>query len=431
MKAYSPETLKEHPLRSLEGSNEIIRQYRILMESFNSVFNDYNNARLIKYSIEEDDYSEKDIELSWQAIGFNALEGFGQIWRSYFSMLSKFMPDQLDEGVSFQTLSARIINEPLQPHLISFQSMTRMAAIAINAHSLFNFLFDLSHTDNDYNDDFHSFAESGANYLGLQWKDIYHSLQERVDAWALRKWRADRSYKAMQNLYTQRPMTELEERGIQMANYAYDDKEVKGRYLPTIVQPYVKAGYPYDTQYKAFFKLGYGLRGTLFTVQSPSPIRDAPEDTLYLMFSGTKKNSPSNWRADIRQYIHSDPVYYAALGFARYINNCRKHDNMSHMVIGGHSLGGGLAQFSVGALLPDDSLQGLGYNSAGLSNYNLRHMKDPDTNQFVHIFVINDMVHKFGSHIGECLIMPRVGFWAHGIECLRKYIGERYYCEYK
>lgn len=431
MEAYSPETLKEHPLRSLEGSNEIIRQYRKLMDAFNTVFSSYPNLRNFKTLHVYDKFSEEmDIELFWNEINLNQ-DAFEYIWKNYYNMLSKFMPEQLDEGVSFQTLFTRIINEPLQPHLVSFQSMIRMAAIAINAHSLFNFLFDLSHTGNDYNGDFHGFAESGANYLGLQWKDIYHTLQERVDAWVLRKWRAARSYKAMLDLYPQRLMTELEERGIQMANYAYDGKEVKNRYMPTVVQPYVNAGYPYDPQYKALFKLGYGLRGTLFTVQSPSPIEDTPEDTLYLMFSGTKKNSPSNWRTDIRQYIQSDPVYYAALGFTRYINNCRKHDNMSHMVIGGHSLGGGLAQFSLGALLPDGSLQGIGYNSAGLSNYNLLYMKNPATKQFVHVFVKNDMVHKFGSHIGECLVMPRVGFWAHGTECLRKYIGERYYCEYK
>ena len=424
MIAFSRKTIEAYPLRSVEGGDEIRRQFVQLMGEFNAVFNVYRNADLILSSLNNDSLESGDIELSWNHTYIRE-EEFIRTWKSYYSRLSQFLPEQLDEGVSFQTLFSRISNEPLGSHLVSFRSMFDMAAIAINSHSLFNFMYDLLHTRNS---DFHDYAHRGAKVLNLEWKDVYHTLQERVDNWAFRKRKAERSYKVLQQL--QRPMTEHEERGIQMANFAYDGKGVKNSYLPTIINPYIQAGYPYDSKHKALFKLGYGLRGTLFTVSYPSSINGGPEDALFLMFSGTRKTSPYNWRTDIRQYIHSDPVYYAALGFANYINNQRLLNKIPHVVIGGHSLGGGLAQFTVGALTSDNTLQGLGYNSAGISNYFYRMMNNPSTSQFVHVFVDNDVVHKLGSHIGDCIVLPALGFWAHGMEVLRSYIGERYYCMY-
>lgn len=98
MEAYSPETLKEHPLRSLEGSNEIIRQYRKLMDAFNSVFSSYPNLRNFKTLHVYDKFSEEmDIELFWNEINLNQ-DAFEYIWKNYYNMLSKFMPEQLDEG---------------------------------------------------------------------------------------------------------------------------------------------------------------------------------------------------------------------------------------------------------------------------------------------------------------------------------------------
>lgn len=426
MIAYSRETIEVYPLRSKEGSEKVSRQYRKLMTAFDIVFNANENAERILYvwNFGDSERIQQDLELSWRSTSISE-EDFVKLWKSYFISLSQFLPEQFDEGVSFQTLFSRMLNESLQVHLVSFRSMINMAAIAINSHSLFNFMLDLSRVGYS---DFHDYAHRGAKYLDLHWKDIYHTLQERVDDWIIRKWTAVRSYRQVKLL--QRPMSELEERGIQMANFAYDGKEIRHNYLPTIITPYIQAGYSYDPKHKAYFKLGYGLRGVLFTVKEPSPITGIPEDSIFLMFSGTRKNSPYNWRTDIRQYIHSDPVYFAALGFANYINNNRLLDEISHMVIGGHSLGGGLAQFSVGAMTSDGSLQGIGYNSAGLSNYSFQLMKNPNTSQFVHVFVKNDIVHKFGNHIGDFLVLPPLGFWAHGMEVLRKYIGERYYCMY-
>ena len=148
------------------------------------------------------------------------------------------------------------------------------------------------------------------------------------------------------------------------------------------------------------------------------------------MFAGTRIRSLHNVKTDVSQFIHSDAVYYAALSVMQEVNRERLNDNYPALVVGGHSLGGGLAQFTVGASKDKSGLIGLGYNSAGLSNFFLSKMTQKNTRHFTHIFIEKDPIHKWANQIGRCIILPCQGWIGHRINDLASFIGERYYCIY-
>lgn len=108
-----------------------------------------------------------------------------------------------------------------------------------------------------------------------------------------------------------------------------------------------------------------------------------------------------NWLTNITQFaICDDYVYHMALGLVLLLAVQYKEDNID---IYGHSLGGGLTQFSViGADNP--KISGTGYNSAGLSNLTLARMKAPQNRiNMTHFHLRNDVVFNIGHHIGDTI----------------------------
>lgn len=108
-----------------------------------------------------------------------------------------------------------------------------------------------------------------------------------------------------------------------------------------------------------------------------------------------------NWLTNITQFaICDDYVYHMALGLVLLLADQYKEE---YIEIYGHSLGGGLTQFSVmGADNP--KISGTGYNSAGLSNLTLARMKAPQRRiNMTHFHLRNDVVFNIGHHIGDTI----------------------------
>ena len=66
----------------------------------------------------------------------------------------------------------------------------------------------------------------------------------------------------------------------------------------------------------------------------------------------------------------------------------------------GHSLGGGLTQFTV-AGLDDKLVVGLGYNSAGLSNMAVDLLKNKYQGSIHHLYLRYDQVFLIGNQLGD------------------------------
>ena len=121
--------------------------------------------------------------------------------------------------------------------------------------------------------------------------------------------------------------------------------------------------------------------------------------SVMVCFRGTVNKR--NWLTNITQFaICDDYVYHMALGIVLLVFEQYKNKQIE---VYGHSLGGGLTQFSLyGA--DDPRILGRGYNSAGLSNLTLSRMKDPQNNiDMMHFHLRNDVVFNIGHHIGETI----------------------------
>jgi hypothetical protein len=330
------------------------------------------------------------------------------------------MPDEIDDGVSFYSLISEAEQEPIGLHLNSYRLTFLMCDLVVNFHSVYSFFFDVTYHENDL---FHRHVMEGAKYLGLEWKDVALSFRKKIMLW--RKDRK-RPHKYDKLSVLKRPMTELEERGIRMADYAYRGEQSHHGYKPTKIIPVTFSKLPLKKNKQTLFDLNYGLRGALFMIEKDKTTKGLPNNAIYLMFSGTQ--SWHNIKTDVSQFLHSDALYYAALSVMQEVNKERQICNYPVLVVGGHSLGGGLAQFCVGASKDKSNLIGLGYNAAGLSNFFLSKVKGKKTRHFTHIFIENDPIHKWANQIGRCIILPNQGWIGHSINNLTSYIGERYYC---
>ena len=90
----------------------------------------------------------------------------------------------------------------------------------------------------------------------------------------------------------------------------------------------------------------------------------------------------------------------------------------------GHSLGGGLMQFSCAAL-NSKRLHGYGYNSAGLSDHSMKIISNYSSRilqcKVVHICSLHDPVSRLGHQIGKKkYVESRRGIRAHCLAQLNK-----------
>ena len=122
--------------------------------------------------------------------------------------------------------------------------------------------------------------------------------------------------------------------------------------------------------------------------------------TIVIGFAGTEKYSPKNWWSDYRQFTgHLDPVYVQATGVLNAVWMGKRHKagfQNAPIIVCGHSLGGGLMQYSV-AWMDKPDISGYGYNSAGLSRENVDRLIPIDDSNIYHLYQPNDAVFTISS----------------------------------
>ena len=139
------------------------------------------------------------------------------------------------------------------------------------------------------------------------------------------------------------------------------------------------------------------------------------DETFIIGFSGTQNKIM--FLVDMSQIKDLSPAYVSAAGLIEVIKGKSLGNNI---ILCGHSLGGGLAQFA--AATQEETIQAYCYNSAGLVGaYNAIKNLLPIKNIY-HFRLRNDIVSRFGKLIGEVYTIeyPKNYYKSHGRETIKK-----------
>ena len=105
--------------------------------------------------------------------------------------------------------------------------------------------------------------------------------------------------------------------------------------------------------------------------------------------------------SDASQLFGYNYLYIAASG---YIYHLKQGNPNNNIIACGHSLGGGLAQFSIAANYCDSSYA-YGYNSAGISPKQIELLNNlneiHDYNNIIHFCAYNDLIHRMCMLLGD------------------------------
>lgn len=258
------------------------------------------------------------------------------------------------------------------------------------------------------------FAYEGSKKIGFTWKDYFDYLYITRDSVAsaiiynaIKLATQERCTKQIANSFT------LEEcYGVAFADYAYgNNKPCKGTKITITPVTFssqiandITSNYDNATMY---LKLedAYGLKVALF---------DNTKIGRCMAFAGTRidfRNLRSglvtieNILTDFIQTVYKPtPVYFASVGIVDKVLNTFPNDEK--LSVFGHSLGGGLMQFSCAAN-NDVRIKGYGYNAAGMSAatcdilYN--HLPDQTQSKLSFISGTTD----FASKTGKIIIKPK------------------------
>lgn len=153
------------------------------------------------------------------------------------------------------------------------------------------------------------------------------------------------------------------------------------------------------------------------------------DGTVVVSYSGTDFKNFDMVYADIIQLSQPSILYLKAAGLLKILL-----DNIpgKPFFVTGHSLGGGLSQFSLTAnmgLYPN-RLSGYGYNPAGLSMTSIKHLNDDRLKKAAKnmwIFMTcYDPVSAVGGKIGCLTTLPKTDKNGHGVSdlkvCMKKYL---------
>lgn len=151
-------------------------------------------------------------------------------------------------------------------------------------------------------------------------------------------------------------------------------------------------------------------------------------NAIVISHAGTDVQVISTVAADIIQLSKPSVLYLEAAGLLKLM--LAEHPT-SDFYVTGHSLGGGLAQFSVAANLNiRDNIQAYGYNPSGLSMLSLKNLGTSRlemAKKKTWIFVTTlDPISMFGGQLGCVTTLPKSKNNGHQIgdikECMTKYI---------
>lgn len=153
------------------------------------------------------------------------------------------------------------------------------------------------------------------------------------------------------------------------------------------------------------------------------------DDSVVVAYSGTDIQNVDMIYADIIQLSAPSILYLKAAGLLKLL---LEHMPNKKFYVTGHSLGGGLTQFSVSANMAENAerLQGFGYNPAGLSMTSLRYVKADRLKKAcekICIFMTcYDPVSLVGGKLGCLTTLPKTEKNGHGMAdlkvCMAKYI---------
>lgn len=285
-----------------------------------------------------------------------------------------------------------------------------------------------------------SFAYDGCLYLGVTWKDyletigrIAMGMEERPIYEMLDKIRKGHTH-VKRNLRT--TFTSRERDGAAFAEFPYKFDHRKSKY-PVSITPCV---FNKHVDHRLLDRCVIGdckleLNDTDGMAVAMFDYKDKEDDMVHcLSFAGTRLRATSfreakvmvqNVITDAYQFVcGASKVYYAALGILMAM--IRTFPNEKIYVFG-HSLGGGMMQFAC-ASVNSPAIEGYGYNSAGLSWYNLRLVAKKVIGRgkrfrIEHICTQTDPVSIFGHQIGKMVhVKYRNILTAHCLANLNKKI---------
>lgn len=206
---------------------------------------------------------------------------------------------------------------------------------------------------------------------------------------------------------------------LRCSEYAYSGKSDDHDYLPMKASEIPENIRSMYHESNGIFSSGHGLRVWLA----------AKDNDIVVAFSGT---DVSNIFMDYEDYIQiysASQLYLEAAGLLKILLETFK---TQQFYVCGHSLGGGLAQFSVTANIEDCSerVKCYAYNPAGLSSNSIKHLENERlfvAKDFVWVYVTcKDPVSVLGAKLGHVIKLPKTESNGHGIlslkACMDKYL---------
>lgn len=263
-----------------------------------------------------------------------------------------------------------------------------------------------------------SFAYDGCVHLGVTWKDYFSTLAKTAmgviqhpiyDMLAI-----VHKCQTVFKKYHQTVFDIIERDGAAFADFPYTFDH-KSSLNPVSIKPLVLNGHADDRILEAYvYKDGKlelndsdGMAVALFDYRY-----DMGATAHCISFAGTRLKASNPHKAkvmaqnvitDAYQFVcGASKVYYAAVGILLAVMRTYPGEKI---LVFGHSLGGGLMQFACSAVNSQD-VAGYGYNSAGLSWYNMRLIAQKIggnnlQSDIEHICAQHDPISFWGHQIGE------------------------------
>ena len=275
------------------------------------------------------------------------------------------------------------------------------------------------------------FGYDGSKLLGYTWENYFHTLLYIPKAPFL-------FIQAVLSFTTGLPMigkkiynniSHLERVGAAFAEFPYKfnhsgSVKISPSPITNSMKSRIKSIYLRD-EMKLDLNDEYGLSVALFDYKfNKKTLRCVSFAGTRLGITSSKKRKVmvQNVLTDIFQYFNGpSATYFSSVGL---LNEITQSYPKGGLYVFGHSLGGGLMQYSCAAL-NCKMLHVYGYNSAGLSDNTIKTIPDYDKDNLVckvvHICALHDPVSRLGQQIGVVKhVKSKRGWFAHSLDNLNK-----------
>lgn len=326
--------------------------------------------------------------------------------------LGKNAADVINLNVSrfrFKNL-CKLVLQVIDGHIKFLKTSKNALAIFVTGLEFYRVCVDLYQyrraADKDSKPSFYKHAHDGARFLNVTWRNygnrlfrLFHNL-EGITISKLIFQIIFLSHKKNKD----NQVAPLCSKAVAVSDYAYCEAKSYRTppYSPFMAHPCPMTEIPVKDNGQ--FLLDRNLNGAVVEL-------DTDKDTIWLGFTGS--NSCSHLITDVVQIMGGpDSTYYAAVGIARTVTEKFRNKKI---IITGHSLGGGLTQFAVSALM-NPNVQGIGFNSAGLSqstmdilkhhqSLNKENPSKKNETDMTHVVMEHDKVSMFGTLVGKVVVL--------------------------